>query len=306
MLQRAINDDDPFAGKWEFPGGHLEPGELPIDAARREWAEETGSAVPNGDIVGSWDSMNGIYRGYVMTVSSEDDVRINTDPDRRQVLNPDDPDCDNIETAAWFDQDDIPTNPAVRDEVRMSTDWNALSRGAAKSVTAIDMEKAASVISERLQGDMDRLRQSYGLLNSVQEFVKSKPPVINVNVPSQHVPDVHLHADFQPHVDVDATSQHTHEHHVALNPDIHLEPNITVDSPQTHNHEHYVTVGQPAINVAPAEVHMPDIHVTQPDIQPVINVKVPKADVHVTVPDQRAQRSTVMRNDDGTISIKHE
>lgn len=27
---------------WELPGGHVEPGESPLEGARREWAEETG------------------------------------------------------------------------------------------------------------------------------------------------------------------------------------------------------------------------------------------------------------------------
>ncbi len=31
-----------LAGHWEFPGGKIEPGEQPADAARRELAEETG------------------------------------------------------------------------------------------------------------------------------------------------------------------------------------------------------------------------------------------------------------------------
>ncbi len=31
-----------LAGHWEFPGGRIEPGENPVDAARRELAEETG------------------------------------------------------------------------------------------------------------------------------------------------------------------------------------------------------------------------------------------------------------------------
>ncbi len=31
-----------LAGTWEFPGGKIEPGERPVDAARRELAEETG------------------------------------------------------------------------------------------------------------------------------------------------------------------------------------------------------------------------------------------------------------------------
>lgn len=31
-----------LAGRWEFPGGKIEPGEAPADAARRELREETG------------------------------------------------------------------------------------------------------------------------------------------------------------------------------------------------------------------------------------------------------------------------
>jgi len=31
-----------LAGYWEFPGGKIEPGEAPADAARRELTEETG------------------------------------------------------------------------------------------------------------------------------------------------------------------------------------------------------------------------------------------------------------------------
>jgi 8-oxo-dGTP pyrophosphatase MutT (NUDIX family) len=131
MLQRSDNDPtDPHGGKWEFPGGHIEQGEDSLDAAIREWCEETGCKPPAGDHVGSWTSKNGVYRGHVMVVPTEDDVQINTDPSRRKVLNPDDPDHDDIEVAAWWHPKHVTEdNPAIRREIQQSRDlWHPVVR----------------------------------------------------------------------------------------------------------------------------------------------------------------------------------
>jgi predicted NUDIX family NTP pyrophosphohydrolase len=39
------------AGAWSIPKGEIEPGEEPLDVARREFYEEIGSPVPYGDLV---------------------------------------------------------------------------------------------------------------------------------------------------------------------------------------------------------------------------------------------------------------
>jgi 8-oxo-dGTP pyrophosphatase MutT (NUDIX family) len=126
MLQRALCDDDPAAGTWEFPGGHMEGDEKPVAAAAREWSEETGSILPfipesaaplafgNGS---GWTS--GIYAGFVYPVPSEDCVPVRSDS---QVTNPDDPDGDQVEAIAWWDPAQLPGNVAVRPELLADID----------------------------------------------------------------------------------------------------------------------------------------------------------------------------------------
>ncbi len=143
MLQRAMSDDDPAAGFFEFPGGCLEDDETMNVAARREWEEETGIPLPVGEFTGQWAASNGKYHGYVYTVPHEADVPIHDGRD--QVTNPDDPDGDQIESLAWFDPQHLVNNPAIRPELVGDLDdvFDALGVTVDKSSTA-DMAAAVA------------------------------------------------------------------------------------------------------------------------------------------------------------------
>jgi SPP1 gp7 family putative phage head morphogenesis protein len=115
MLQRALDDRDMASGTWEFPGGHIEPGESPLEAAQREWSEETGKALPVGVCAQDWASPNGVYVGYVWVIEAEALIDCRTNPG--EVLNPDDPDGDCAETIAWWDPRQLAGNTAIRAEL---------------------------------------------------------------------------------------------------------------------------------------------------------------------------------------------
>lgn len=117
-LQRAISEKDAAAGMWEFPGGHIDPGETALDAAEREFREETGASLPRGRVVNMWQS--GVYKGYVYEIDREAQVKINRPRGQRKVLNPDDPDQDNIETVAWWSPEQLKGNPVFRSELRQA------------------------------------------------------------------------------------------------------------------------------------------------------------------------------------------
>ena len=127
MLQRSTEQGrDRNAGMWEFPGGRLNDGEHPRDGARREWQEEMGFRLPKGRHAGSWRS--GVYQGFVHEVPSEASVKLNLDGEDRRITNPDDPDGDNAEVAAWWDPKHLPGMAALRPELRASKVWTKVEK----------------------------------------------------------------------------------------------------------------------------------------------------------------------------------
>jgi 8-oxo-dGTP pyrophosphatase MutT (NUDIX family) len=66
LLTRRARGMRRHAGQWALPGGRLDPGEGPVEAALRELHEELGLDLPRGDVLGRLDD----YRtrsGYVIT-----------------------------------------------------------------------------------------------------------------------------------------------------------------------------------------------------------------------------------------------
>lgn len=117
MIQRgqrkADGEPDPNAGCWEFPGGRPEGKETVLEAAVREWMEETGLRLPEGKVVSHWDQ--GDYRGHVLDVPDETSIPL---LDRERGADPDDLDGDEPEALAWWDPSELKDNPVMRPELQ--------------------------------------------------------------------------------------------------------------------------------------------------------------------------------------------
>jgi len=85
LARRAFDeDDDPeVAQTWEMPGGHLEDGEDAWVGAAREFSEEIGVPLPDGEVVHGWRAGDeDQYQGFVYAIEAEIPVEsLNPDPE---------------------------------------------------------------------------------------------------------------------------------------------------------------------------------------------------------------------------------
>lgn len=113
LAQRTFDETDApdVAETYEFPGGGLSQGEEPIAGAIREFTEEIGLDLPEGEVVGGWRSGSGMYQGFVYAVPAEFDA---------EVALP----TDEVQAVGWFDAETIGT-VALRPEMA-ETDWDMI------------------------------------------------------------------------------------------------------------------------------------------------------------------------------------
>lgn len=100
-----------LAGRWEFPGGKVEPGEEPRAALLRELDEELGVSAVLGDLVpgprgDDWLVLHG-FRMRVWLARTADEPRPLADHDELRWLGP-----DQLDDVPWLDAD-VPIVAAV-------------------------------------------------------------------------------------------------------------------------------------------------------------------------------------------------
>ena len=88
---------EPLAGRWDVPGGFIDPGEHPAETVRRELREETGLDVEVGEPVGIFTDVYG--EGGVSTLNLFY---------RARVLGGRERPADDVSELRWFPLDDLP------------------------------------------------------------------------------------------------------------------------------------------------------------------------------------------------------
>lgn len=111
LIQRK---NDPFQGKWAFPGGFVEDDEDLNTAAVRELQEETGILLESNQLrqLGAWGAPDRDPRGRTVTVVFVAEVDVN---DHKVQA------ADDAGDAKWWPLNDLPPLAFDHDEILRST-----------------------------------------------------------------------------------------------------------------------------------------------------------------------------------------
>jgi 8-oxo-dGTP diphosphatase len=112
LLTRFSAPGNPDTGRWTMPGGALEWGETPEEAARRELDEETGLAARIGPVVGvfsHWFSAEESVRGEPGHILGVVDGATEITGTLRSSFDP----ADTTDAACWFSLDEVAALPRV-------------------------------------------------------------------------------------------------------------------------------------------------------------------------------------------------
>jgi 8-oxo-dGTP diphosphatase len=92
---------DPFAGRWDLPGGFLDEGEHPLAALERELREETGLEVEPLDFVGVWMDRYGSGEDAAATLNLYWTARVKGGEPKA---------ADDVTELSWFPPDGLPAS----------------------------------------------------------------------------------------------------------------------------------------------------------------------------------------------------
>lgn len=98
-LLLARRAEEPYAGRWDTPGGFLEEGEHPVEALVRELAEETGLTVRVGALVGVFPDAYG---------AGPDAVEIVNLVWEAEIVSGEPAPADDVSELGWFALDALP------------------------------------------------------------------------------------------------------------------------------------------------------------------------------------------------------
>ena len=102
LLVRRAATDPLYPGLWEFPGGGIQPGETPEQAAVREFVEECGSRVSLHGLAGefSWESLGQTRTEVVFVGRRIDSVRLGPEHSAYAWASADDVETDRYSVSA--------------------------------------------------------------------------------------------------------------------------------------------------------------------------------------------------------------